>query len=178
MHEPEPGFDQQPVLEGPTVMLRPLCVDDFDPLYAAASDPLIWEQHPDPLRYRRANFTTDFFEGALAHGALVVIDRETQRIIGSTRYYEWDPVQREVAIGYTFLARSHWGGEVNKEMKRLQLEHAFRFANVVWFHIGKDNLRSRRAIEKIGARLDREAPRPVNGVLQPYAYYRIDRPRE
>lgn len=176
MQPAEPHFDHEPTLAGATVLLRPLRANDFEPLCAAASDPLIWEQHPDPLRYRRENFTIGFFEGALANGALVVIDRATQGIIGSTRYYEWNPLAREVAIGYTFLARSHWGGLVNQEVKRLMLDHAFRFADTVWFHIGKDNLRSRRAIEKIGARLDREALRPVNGVPQPYVYYRIDRP--
>src|SRR5690606_2932573 len=111
---------------------------DFEPLYAAASDPLIWEQHPDPLRYQRDRFETDFFAGAVASkSAFVVTDNATGKVIGSSRYYEWNPTTQEVAIGYSFLARSHWGGAFNRDMKQLMLRHAFCWAKVVWFHIGQ-----------------------------------------
>ena len=53
--------------------------------------------------------------------------------------------------GWTFLARSHWGGEYNREMKRLMLDHAFRFVGRVVFLIDSANHRSQRATEKIGA---------------------------
>jgi RimJ/RimL family protein N-acetyltransferase len=56
-----------------------------------------------------------------------------------------------VEIGWTFLARSHWGGRYNGEMKTLMLRHAFRFVGTVIFVIGTRNLRSQRAVEKIGA---------------------------
>ena len=97
-------------------------------------------------------------------------------MIGSSRYYEWDPARREVAIGYTFLATSHWGGAVNRELKTLMLDHAFRWAKTVWFHIGSDNLRSRKATEKIGARLSHEGVKVIHGRDYPYAWYRIDAP--
>jgi RimJ/RimL family protein N-acetyltransferase len=119
-------FDLQPTLVGESILLRPLMADDFEALYAAASDPLIWEQHPEPLRYQRQVFE-EFFAGALASGgALLVIDKTSGEVIGTSRYYEWNPDQREVAIGYTFLVRSHWGGATNREMKQLMLGHAFR----------------------------------------------------
>ena len=170
-------FDLQPTLLGETVSLRPLKTADFELLYAAASDPLVWEQHPEPLRYQRKVFE-GFFAGAMASGgALVITDKKSGMIIGSSRYYDWNPREREVAIGYTFLARSHWGGETNREMKQLMLNHAFRWAKIVWFHIGKNNWRSRKATEKIGGRLSHEASKELNGVVHDYAFYKIEAPQ-
>lgn len=170
-------FDFQPTLVGDLIALRPLTADDFEPLYAAASDPLIWEQHPDPLRYQRDRFEADFFAGAVAsRSAFVVTENATGKVTGSSRYYEWNPTTQEVAIGYSFLARSHWGGAFNRDMKQLMLRHAFCWAKVVWFHIGADNWRSRKAIEKIGARYSHGAVKVIHGVEHPYAYYRMDSP--
>lgn len=168
------SIDLQPTLEGEKLLVRPLRAEDFDALYAAASDPLIWEQHPSPLRYQRPVFENEFFQGALASGsAVVVIDKVTGKIIGSSRYYDWDPLKREIAIGFTFLAHSHWGDGSNRELKRLMLEHAFRSAGVVWFHIGRTNWRSRKAVEKIGARLSHESTKELSGVVHEYAFYLI-----
>ena len=176
MTQQEP-FDFQPTLTGSTITLRPLREDDLEPLYAAASDPLIWELHPDPLRYQREAFESRYFSGALDAGsALVATDNSTGEIVGCSRYYEWDPVAEEVAIGFTFLARSRWGGATNREMKTLMLDHAFKWAKRVWFHIGKDNRRSRRGTEKIGARFSHEAQKEIGGRVLDYAYYYIDRP--
>lgn len=143
-------FDLQPTLTGALLELRPLRPEDFPALYAVASDPLIWEQHPEPDRYTQPVFNR-FFQGALdSGGAFVVIDRSDGAVIGSSRYYAYDPDLSEIEIGWTFLARSHWGGRYNRELKRLMLGHAFRFVERVVFRIGPRNLRSRRAIEKIG----------------------------
>lgn len=144
-------FDLQPTLTGRLVTLRPLGEDDFDDLYAVASDPLIWEQHPESNRHEEPVFR-EFFRGAMASGgAFAVMDAEAGRIIGSTRYHGYDEAKSEIEIGWTFLARSHWGGRFNGEMKRLMLEHAFRFARSVIFVIGVQNIRSQRSIERIGA---------------------------
>jgi len=148
-------FDLQPRLTGTLVELRPLQHGDWDDLYAVASDPLIWEQHPKQDRYQREVFER-FFHEALDEpsrngGAFAVIDRASGRIIGSTRYHGWNAARSEVEIGWTFLARSHWGGRYNHEMKRLMLEHAFRFVERVVFLVGEHNLRSRTALERIGA---------------------------
>jgi RimJ/RimL family protein N-acetyltransferase len=144
-------FDLQPTLNGPIVRLQPLLPTDYDALYAVASDPLIWEQHPDKTRSQSDGFRS-FFEGALASGgAFLVIDVATGAVIGSSRYHGYDPVADEVEIGWTFLARSHWGGRYNRAMKDLMLQHAFRFVGRVVFIIDPANHRSQRAIQKIGA---------------------------
>ncbi len=166
-------FDLQPVLQGKRLTLRPMVPQDLEPLWNVASDPLLWEQHPDQTRHTRAGFER-FFANALAGGALIVEDRASGRVIGSSRYYEWMPAKREVAIGYTFLAREFWGGKANREMKRLLIEHAAPFADVVWFHVGKHNIRSRRAMENIGGTQVFEAQRPQNGELIDFVYYRIE----
>lgn len=169
-------FDTQPTLVGETISLRPLAGADFDALYAVASDPVIWAQHPEPTRHRRPVFE-QFFETALASGsALVAADNGSGEIVGSSRYYDWNAAGRAVAIGYTFLARSRWGGATNLEMKRLMLGHAFRWADRVWFHVGRHNFRSRRAMEKVGGVLDHEERRELNGVVHDYVVYRIDAP--
>jgi RimJ/RimL family protein N-acetyltransferase len=145
------AFDLQPHLEGELVKLRPIKPNDWEELFAVASDSLIWEQHPEPDRYKEDVFGI-FFKDALASGgAFVIIDRTTQQIIGSTRFYGYDPEKAEIEIGWTFLARKYWGGRYNAEMKRLLLNHAFKFVESVVFFVGEDNVRSQNAIEKVGA---------------------------
>jgi RimJ/RimL family protein N-acetyltransferase len=146
------AFELQPTLKSELLELRPLRVDDFDALYAVASDPLLWEQHPNSDRYQLDVFRKFFDEAIESGGALVAIDRKNGRIIGSSRFHCYDLVRSEIEIGWTFLARSHWGGIYNGEMKRLMLEHAFRFVENVIFFIGATNLRSQRALEKIGGK--------------------------
>ena len=143
--------DLQPFLKGELLELRPLRSEDFDRLYAAASDPLIWEQHPAQDRYKEEVFRTFFREALDSGGALIAIDSKDGRIIGSSRFHGYDPQKSEVEIGWTFLARSHWGGSYNREMKQLMLQHAFQFVTSVIFVIGPRNLRSQKAVEKIGA---------------------------
>jgi RimJ/RimL family protein N-acetyltransferase len=143
-------FDLQPVLKGELLEMKPLRAGDFDDLYAVASDPLIWEQHPARDRHEEAVFKEFFREAMESGGALVAVDSRTGRVIGSSRFYGYDEEKSEVEIGWTFLARSHWGGVYNGEMKRLMLDHAFRFVRSVVFLIGPQNLRSQRAVEKIG----------------------------
>jgi len=147
-------MDRQPTLEGSTLLLRPLCPDDWDALFAVASDPPIWEVHPGHDRWQEPVFRL-FFADALAHcGALAVTDLESGRIVGSSRYQAYDPAEGgSVEVGWSFLERALWGGAANREMKRLMLEHAFRFVERVDFRVGEDNVRSRAAMIKIGGRL-------------------------
>ena len=164
----------QPTLRGEHVQLRPIRADDLDALHAAAADPLVWEQHSERNRHERPVFER-FFAGALeCGGGLVALDA-AGHVIGSSRYYDWDPSDRSVVIGYTFLARAHWGTGANREMKRLMLDHAFRWAKTAWFHVSPGNVRSQRALERIGARLDRQQDVSVGGVMSPRMIYRIDR---
>jgi RimJ/RimL family protein N-acetyltransferase len=167
-------FELQPVLRGETLLLRPLVADDRDALWEVARDPLIWEQHPDKTRFQPEGFARFFQDSLDSRSALVVIDAKSGGIIGSARYYDWDAQRREIAIGYTFLARAWWGGATNGELKRLMLGHVAGWADRVWFHVGKGNLRSQRAMEKIGAKVIFEGPRPLNGEMIPFLYYRID----
>ena len=145
------SFELQPVLGGDLLTLRPLRAEDFDGLYAVASDPLIWEQHPDKTRSDPAGFRKFFDEAMASGGALIAIDNATGAVIGSSRFHAYDAEADEVEIGWTFLARTHWGGRYNGEMKRLMLTHAFRFVDYAVFLIGPQNRRSQRAVEKIGA---------------------------
>jgi len=145
------AFDPQPVLKGTLLELRPLQPEDFGPLFAVASDPLVWEQHPEPERHQEGVFREFFREAIESGGALVAFERESGRIIGSSRFHAYDPIAREVEVGWTFLGRQYWGGRYNREMKRLMLEHAFQWVDQVLFIVGSDNRRSQRAVEKIGA---------------------------
>jgi RimJ/RimL family protein N-acetyltransferase len=143
-------FDLQPILKGALVELRPLRAGDFQELYAVAADALIWEQHPDRERYKKEVFELFFQEALASSGALLANDLHNGQVIGSSRFHGYDEEKSEIEIGWTFLARSHWGGRFNGEMKRLMIAHAFRFVNKVIFLIGPHNLRSQRAVEKIG----------------------------
>lgn len=144
-------MDLQPTLADLRVRLSPLRAADFPALYAVASDPLIWEQHPNPDRYRQEVFAT-FFQGAMASGgAFLVADAHSNQVIGSTRFYELDAAAGTIAIGYTFLARRCWGEGYNRAMKTLMLDHAFQHLQRVIFHVGEFNQRSRIAMERLGA---------------------------
>jgi N-acetyltransferase len=167
------AFALQPTLEGALLRLRPLREDDWDELFAAAADPLIWAQHPQPTRYQKEVFR-EYFRGAMeCGGALVVIDKKTSEIIGSSRYIGYDEGRSEIEIGYTFLARPYWGGVYNREMKDLMLRHAFRFVRHVVFLVGPENLRSQKAMEKIGG--VRIEPRS-NAAGRLNVVYQIDAP--
>jgi RimJ/RimL family protein N-acetyltransferase len=144
------SFDYQPVLKGGLVELRPLHARDYDNLYAAAADPLIWEQHPIKNRHKEESFRSFFRESLASGGALIAIDGKTRQVIGSARFHGYDEQADEVEIGWIFLARSHWGGIYNGEVTRLMLRHAFRFVSRVVWLAAPDNLRSQRAAEKIG----------------------------
>jgi RimJ/RimL family protein N-acetyltransferase len=144
-------FDLQPYLKGRLLELRPLREEDYQQLYAVASDPLLWEQHPCRDRYQKDVFEAFFRQAMDSGGALVALDLKHGRVIGSSRFHGYDEARSEIEIGWTFLARSHWGGVYNGEMKQLMLRHAFQFVQRVIFLIGPQNFRSQRAIEKIGA---------------------------
>ncbi len=166
----------QPTLTGPRLLLRPMVETDRDDLFQAASDPLIWAVHPAHDRWKLEVFR-DYFDGGLASGgALVVIDRESGAIIGSSRYFDDDPSDDRLEIGWTFLSRSHWGGSYNRELKRLMLRHIFHYFQVVVFEVGESNWRSRRAMEKIGGLLsDRVDRRMMAGVEIVHVIYTIEK---
>lgn len=146
----ERPFDLQPVLKSELLELRPLRPEDFDSLYDVASDPLIWELHPARNRYEKGVFQEFFREAMESGGALIALDSKDRSVIGSSRFHGYDPQKSVIEIGWTFLARAYWGGVYNGEMKQLMMRHAFQFVSSVIFVIGPQNLRSRRAVEKLG----------------------------
>jgi RimJ/RimL family protein N-acetyltransferase len=148
--KPSMPFDLQPTLKGRLIELRPLRAEDFDDLYAVAADPLIWEQHPVKERCQEDVFRAFFREALESGGVLIALEARDHKVIGSSRFHGYDLEKSEIEIGWTFLARSHWGGAYNGEMKHLMLRHAFQFVNSVVFLVGPQNFRSQKALEKIG----------------------------
>jgi RimJ/RimL family protein N-acetyltransferase len=144
------SFDLQPHLKGELIQLRPLTPAEWQDLFAVASDPLIWEQHPESDRYKEDVFKIFFSEALESGGAFVIIDKKNEQIIGSTRFFGYDAEKSEIEIGWTFLARKYWGGRYNRELKQLMLDHAFKFVENVIFYVGENNIRSQRATEKVG----------------------------
>ena len=166
--------DLQPILGGTLVTLRPVRPDDWEEMFTVASDPFIWEVHPERHRYEEPIFRS-FFDSAIEGGAaLTILAKDTGRIIGSSRYFGHDPELREIEIGWTFLGRSYWGGAYNREIKRLMLNHAFGFVDIVIFWVGEHNARSRRAMEKIGGSLrDEVRMRDYSWGACPHVIYEI-----
>jgi RimJ/RimL family protein N-acetyltransferase len=146
------NFNLQPEnLQNEQVTLVPLEEKDFLSLFQIASDPLVWEQHPNKLRYQKEVFQ-NYFEGAIqSKGAFIICDSKTNEPIGSSRFYDYDEKDNSIIIGYTFIGRNFWGKEYNKSLKKLMLDYAFQYLDKVYFHIGAQNIRSQKAIEKIGA---------------------------
>lgn len=145
------NFSIQPILENESVILYPLQEDDFDTLYAAASDPKVWEQHPNKDRWKKEVFQ-NFFNGAMqSKGAFRIVDKQTGATIGSTRFYDYDEENNHILIGYTFYAVSCWGKGINPRVKAFMLDYIFQYVSKVQFHIGATNLRSQIAIGRLGA---------------------------
>jgi N-acetyltransferase len=169
--------DRQPVLAGELVRIRPLRSDDWDALYAVASDPLIWALHPAKDRWQEGNFRQFFAEALACGGGLVIEDKATGAVIGSSRYDCYVPAEDEIEIGWTFLARAYWGGTYNREVKRLMLDHIHAHVGTVVFLVGEHNLRSRGAMAKIGGTLIPGRHHRGGGKLFPdHVVYEIRRP--
>ncbi len=166
----------QPELQGEFIALRPLKESDFEILHNVASDPLIWEQHPDFERYKVEKFKRYFDSAINSKGAFVITEKASGEVIGSTRYTEYSQENSSVVIGYTFLIRKFWGGLYNKDLKSLMLDYAFQFVEMVYFVVGRNNQRSRKAIEKIGGVLVADTTGlPLDGDLAQAVVYKIEK---
>lgn len=160
----------QPSLKNKLVMAVPLKPSHFDVLFAAAADPLIWEQHPNKNRWQLPDFQ-NYFKGAITSGgALLVMDASTNEIIGCSRFYDYDAAANNICIGYTFFKRSHWGSGYNYALKQLMLHHIFQFVNAVHFFIGAFNKRSQISIERFGATKMREEETAYYGEIPKLDY--------
>ena len=139
-------------LENDVLVLHPLAPTHFDALFLAASDPLNWEQHPNPNRYQIADFT-NFFNGAIAsEGAFLIVEKASNAVVGSSRFYNYDAEQKTVLIGYTFIAREFWGRRINAQIKKIMMDYAFHHVNKILFQIGSLNIRSQIAMERLGGK--------------------------
>lgn len=167
-------FNLQPeILENEITKLIPLEEKHFEALFQAASDPLIWEQHPSKDRYHREGFTA-FFKAAMdSKGSFLILDKQTGEIMGTTRYYDYDPEKSSVGIGYTFITRKYWGGPYNSSNKKLLIDYAFQHVNSILFHVGAENFRSQKAVLKLGAEKVRDMVITANGIDMPYFEYEL-----
>ncbi|SFS83245.1 GNAT family N-acetyltransferase [Sphingobacterium wenxiniae] len=146
------GINIQPILEDEKAILYPLQEKDFEVLYAVASDPKIWEQHPNKNRWKKEVFKT-FFDGAMqSKGTFKIVDKTTGSTIGSTRFYNYNAEDNSIFINYTFYAVEYWSKGINHSLKTIMLDYIFQFVSKVYFHIGANNIRSQVAIGRIGAK--------------------------
>ena len=165
------NFNLQPeILENETIKLIPLQEEHFESLYEVASDPLIWEQHPIKDRYQKDVFKT-FFESAISSkGAFLILDKKTNEVIGTTRFYDYNSDKSSVGIGYTFIGRKFWGGLYNQSTKKLLINYAFQNVDSILFHVGAENFRSQKAVLKLGALKINEMLFPINDGILHFEY--------
>jgi N-acetyltransferase len=171
------NFNTQPTLENENISLQPLQEKDFEGLYKVASDPKVWEQHPNKNRYQQEVFAV-YFKGAIeSKGAFLILDKITNEIIGSSRYYDYNEKENSILIGYTFIGTKYWGKKINAQIKKLMIDYAFEFVDKIYFHIGANNKRSQIAIGNIGATKVREFEVAYYGEPELLNYeYVIDKP--
>ena len=144
-------MELQPTLENELVRIRPLESKDLEPLYEVAKDPKIWEQHPSK-RYLRAEFKNFFTESIESKGGLTILDKVTNKIIGSSRFKKVEGFKNGIEIGWTFLSRSNWGGKYNKTVKDLMIDHAFKYVDNIIVYVEIINVRSQKAVEKLNGK--------------------------
>lgn len=169
-------FSIQPTLENENVRLVPLQESDFEALYEVASDPKVWEQHPNKDRWKREVFKT-FFDGAMqSKGAFKIVDKTNDKVIGSTRFYDYEPQEDRILIGYTFYGTAYWGKGINQSVKKIMLDYIFQFVSKVHLHVGATNVRSQIAVGRIGAEKVAEQEVTYFGEQPKLNYvYQIDR---
>ncbi len=169
-------FSVQPILGNENVRLVPLKETDFEALYEVASDPKVWEQHPNKDRWQREVFKT-FFDGAMqSKGAFKIVDKTNGQVIGSTRFYDYDEQEDSILIGYTFYGTAYWGKGINQSVKKMMLDYIFQFVQKVNLHVGANNVRSQIAVGRIGAEKIAEQEVTYFGEQPKLNYvYQIDR---
>ena len=140
--------------EDSSISLLQIKKENFEELYLVASDPIIWEQHPENDRWKKEKFSI-FYKNGLQNkfGFLLIFDKHKNEIIGSTRFYSYDKIDKAIRIGFTFISQKHWGTSINFQVKKMMLDYTFKYLDKVYFDIGINNFRSRKAVEKLGASL-------------------------
>lgn len=164
---------QPEFLENDLIKVIPLLENHFDQLHAVASDPLIWEQHPIKDRYKKEVFKPFFDTAISSKSSFLILDKKTSEVIGTTRFYDYKPENSSIAIGFTFIGRKFWGGNYNRSTKKLLIDYAFQNVNSILFHVGTENIRSQKAVLKLGAKKINEINFPHNGIDIPHYEYEL-----
>lgn len=144
-------------MEGERVKLAPLTLEHVQPLFDCSRDPAIWAAYP--IRIERVEEMEQFVRKALdgrdrgEQYPYAVYDKALDAYVGSTRFLRIAKEHRNLNIGSTWYSSEVWRTRVNTETKYLLLRHAFEQAEVIRVEIvtSTDNLRSQRAIERLGA---------------------------
>lgn len=169
-------------LKGTTVDLIPLERSHFEALFLAAADEKLWEHVPTDGSIRE-NFERMYDFGLTEREKgkqypFVIYHKRSDELIGSTRLFEIFPEDRKLEIGWTWITASHWGTTVNMECKLLLLGFCFEVLGTrrVQLKTDENNVRSRKAIEKIGGQFEgilRKDKIKGNGQSRSAAYYSI-----
>ena len=141
----------QPTLANELVQIVPLQASDFEDVFNIASDKLLWEQHPEKERYKIEVFQAFFKTAIASKSAFKLVDIITGYTIGTSRYYDFNEIEKSVAIGFTFIDRKYWATSYNRNIKNLMINYAFQYIENIIFHVGDTNFRSQKAVEKLGA---------------------------
>ena len=169
-------FSQTPKLDSENLLLRPMTPSDFEGLFACAGDKNVWAGHPSPNRYKKDQFKIWFSDAINSGNALTVVSKKTDKIIGSTRFYFEESNSDSVSIGYTFIAHKYWGSDVNSELKTTMLNYAFKYFSSVWFHVSPINVRSQKAVLKLGATfIENKRVSLLGGEPIDWYFYKIER---
>lgn len=170
------------VLQGTTIDLLPLEEHHLEELYQASADKELWKQVPSDCSDRDTFFAV--YKMALeardrgTQYPFVIVDKQTKKLVGSTRFFEMYEADKKLEIGWTWITRDYWGSVVNLECKLLLLTYCFEVlkTNRVQLKTKDDNIRSRKAIEKIGGVFEgilRKDKIQNDGTTRNAAYYSI-----
>lgn len=170
------------ILQGTNINLVPLEEKHLEELYTAAADKELWALIPTDCSERDTFYKT--YEFAISERTagnqypFVIIHKETNKIIGSTRLFEIYPADKKLEIGWTWITKDYWGTTINLECKLLLLTYCFETlkTNRVQLKTKDTNFRSRKAIEKIGGIFEgilRKDKIVSDGTTRNAAYYSI-----
>lgn len=169
-------------LTGQTVELRSISKDHFTELEAVAKNKKIWEFYP--FDGSDSNTFAHIFNGAIIEREkgnqfpFVIFHQQQNKIIGSTRFLDIQEKHKKLEIGSTWLHPDYWATAINPECKLLLLQYCFENLHAVRVQLKTDenNIRSRKAIEKIGGQFEgilRNDMIRDNGTNRNSAYFSI-----
>ena len=175
-------IDGDIIPDGPTVQLQPLKEDHFEELVNLGNDKAIWQHIPVAMNTQfdrlQALISGMVEKGKGTQFPFAILHKASGRLIGSTRFMDMHQQHLKLEIGWTWLHPDHWGTRANPECKLLLLSHCFEVLKTRRVHLKTDehNIRSRKAIAKIGASFEgilRYDMIRANGTKRNSAYFSI-----